>query len=1389
MKKLKTVINKLLFSSILLFTIITITAVSNKYISVYAFVKDSEQVTLIKEVTNDLFNNVEISSMEYLYNLDESPDYIYVEFEGSGYVVYSSETLDVMEYSLKGSLPYNTDEKKYYAGPTNYLKKEKENFKNVTTNEVITKAESTSYVEMSKEVLVKSETRQGKARKSILKEKNKLNNNKIAVRKLNAGGTTIPAGISGTNVKYITNADYFLIGPHHGHNSSGTCDSVAAQLLISYHNYYSDRRLIDNKYLFDGEDNPNTCTNPLKMTSETLGTRGINEDGSDETYSYFHKVVSTIKGKFGMGAQKQVEGMNALFSERKKELNLNEDLAEAHFYLLGVESSVKSEIDQNYPVIIGFRHNANSYHAVVGYGYQTLGGSGTNQDGQFGFIVHYGWATTHDWTSKSNMWINESWCMSYTWMRVPHVHELEYKGNVPNEYYEKECTICGYRTSYLPLQTRVVNDEAIIKGTILNGSPAPLPADFIIPSRVNMFPVVGIDPNAFANQTNIVSLTLPVRLRTIDDGAFSGCTNLRTINLPDSVTTIGENAFPTTSRVSWTYSPYVTASALGITQILEEVIVKSDTKKIKAQAFQNCVNLTEAEIKSDEFGIGIIGIEEKAFDGCTNLQCIKILESVESIGTAAFRNCASLVTDDNTQPEIKWSINLPFAVENLENSVFEGCTSLKKVVWHYNLKTIGNATFKNCPLLNDILIPNSTTSIGNDAFNGCTSLSNITINNGITSIGNRAFSGCSLLYTINLPNTLESIGNFAFKDCTNLRKIVLPESVTNIGFYAFMNCNKLSEVTIKRTNSDITTLGENAFYGCASTLQIDVPIIRFNDYKTASNWNDYASMIKYNELTVSCENDTSTQYNLSVNSYKQYQLNVNCAKTYKIETTSSNDVKIIVYNSNYTVVDTFINQKDIYLGVGTYYISVEFNSLESSGNVELNISLRWPSTDVGLVSGINDIKSNLHNTLDNVCHGKFYYNNNQGKGLFRFTLNTSANTYLNGTIKIYDSSRRQVVLDRYNISNETNQASSKIDENTIYVYLPSNGAFYIDIVLPTSNYSTISLEIEKVENNSIDYSNTLSSTTLTELFSYETFTSYFTEVTISHKSLFELDIITNGTVNNNINIYILKKQLLPGYDTNEYYEIIQKVKVQITSSDHSPVCSSILEEGTYYIGYDNNIDKANISIALVRKVNSNINVLETLVTDPAYNEGYPLGSEVTLNNGVLRGNTITEGFTRNIYLMVEDRLRDPISRLDYDWYSSDENIAKVTAYGTVLALNVTEDKTVTIYAVLKTDPSIVYAKTFTILKETKTEVIVLESNMTYSYSEENGMYTLELNFTNSPYPYVGYYEWSINCIDDISVDMNHALLITSSGVGRVDLTGSYSLNSRIFLYIHLTITE
>ena len=51
------------------------------------------------------------------------------------------------------------------------------------------------------------------------------------------------------NIVYISNANYFLLNPQHkkndgSDNENGTCTTVAIQMLLGYHNYYSDRRII-----------------------------------------------------------------------------------------------------------------------------------------------------------------------------------------------------------------------------------------------------------------------------------------------------------------------------------------------------------------------------------------------------------------------------------------------------------------------------------------------------------------------------------------------------------------------------------------------------------------------------------------------------------------------------------------------------------------------------------------------------------------------------------------------------------------------------------------------------------------------------------------------------------------------------------------------------------------------------------------------------------------------------------------------------------------------------------------------------------------------------------------------------------------------------------------
>ena len=805
------------------------------------------------------------------------------------------------------------------------------------------------------------------------------------------------------------------------------------------------------------------------------------------------------------------------------------------------------------------------------------------------------------------------------------------------------------------------------------------------------------------------------------------------------------------------------------------------------------INYTDLEIPesfaqiSSEYGtpiqeIAIIGSE--AFKDIANLKSINMPNTITNIDSSAFENCSYLQ-----------SVTLPSSLIAIGSSAFKDCASLTSITIPINVAHIGSSVFENCQNLQNITLPNYLTNIGNSAFKGCTNLASINIPNSITSINSNTFENCISLKSVLLHNNITSIGASAFKRCTSLESINLPSSINNIGDEAFRNCSSLSSVTVNREISNTTNLGENAFDGCHTNLQIIVPTNRIAEYKNKEYWSSYRNKIipseDYTEYEIDCEG--SLNYTLTLNSKynKLYKLNVDCSKSYKINVNSLNNVDIIIYDSNMNVVSNDSNTITQFLGCGTYYISFEFNNINDSGIIEISITLTWLSTNIPLSSGINNIKNSMHLNSGNIYHCSYEYLHNQGEGFYRFSLNFGNNRILpEGAIKIYSDRNRTTLVSRYTISGINKQAVSDNGENEIYLYLPGNSYYYIDIVLPKSTYTLITLTIEEVENKDINYLNRLDSSGFDVIFEDKTSTSYFEKITISHRSKIELNILTSGTINRNIPICIFEIQEAPGSRPgDEYSYIVSRLTDSITSINRSPVFTIILNPGTYYIGYSDNFDKVQIQFALRRKVNTDLNINGTLVTDPALNQGFPLGSEVTFNNGALLGNTITEGFTRNIYLMVEDRVNDPMSRLDYDWYSSNENVAKVTKYGTVLALNVNENTTVTIYAINKDDPSIVYKKDFVILKETKTEQLVIECNMTYSYSEENGMYTLELDFTNCPYPYIGYYVWDIESFNGISVDMEHYGLIYSTGPGEALLTANYILNMRIFLKIHLTITE
>ena len=148
------------------------------------------------------------------------------------------------------------------------------------------------------------------------------------------------------------------------------------------------------------------------------------------------------------------------------------------------------------------------------------------------------------------------------------------------------------------------------------------------------------------------------------------------------------------------------------------------------------------------------------------------------------------------------------SLENIANSAFDGCASLKLITIPDSVTSIEFGAFNGCSSLTSITIPDSVTSIGDYVFNGCSSLTSVTIPDGVTSIGDSAFEGCSSLTSITIPDSVTSIGGGAFDGCSSLTSITIPDGVTSIGDSAFNGCSSLTSITIP---DSVTSIGDYAF--------------------------------------------------------------------------------------------------------------------------------------------------------------------------------------------------------------------------------------------------------------------------------------------------------------------------------------------------------------------------------------------------------------------------------------------------------------------------------------------------------------------------------------------------------------------------------------------------
>ncbi|MDE6635339.1 MAG: leucine-rich repeat domain-containing protein, partial [Lachnospiraceae bacterium] len=164
-------------------------------------------------------------------------------------------------------------------------------------------------------------------------------------------------------------------------------------------------------------------------------------------------------------------------------------------------------------------------------------------------------------------------------------------------------------------------------------------------------------------------------------------------------------------------------------------------------------------------------------------------------------------------------VTIPDTVEIIDENAFEECVNLQEIRLPKNLKSIEDEAFTGSGLV-QVDIPDSVGYLGSDAFYACKNLKEVHLGENIKIIEGGCFEKCTQLSSINLEN-IEKIYWEAFKHDESITGVLNLDSVTTVGEQAFYGCAGIKEVNFSYR---LKSLGyENPFAYCTGIEKFTIP--------------------------------------------------------------------------------------------------------------------------------------------------------------------------------------------------------------------------------------------------------------------------------------------------------------------------------------------------------------------------------------------------------------------------------------------------------------------------------------------------------------------------------------------------------------------------------------